>query len=307
MGDLTTTLHSVAHTSIVQECSFGMNGVDVVCTGSDSGELFIWDLSDYSHRQSTRIRSPILTLCVSEHEDEILCGCQDGTIRAFRLSRRANNTSPIWEIAAHRGKITALREMTQYIVSGGEDLHCRVWHRRTHELLTHFCVHRKPITDIQLDIDQPNIFHSGSEDRFVVTYDLKMNKPVVQHNSANSNITGLSQRKDCEKEVLTCGLDGRILFWDVDVADPVGCFHEQDVKFCCLAVSPDGRYVAAGSEDSFVFVFDLGRACKIQEESGGHSGRINSIAWSPDQKQIITTSEDTSVAVWNFFELNPPN
>jgi len=38
-----------------------------------------------------------------------------------------------------------------------------------------------------------------------VTYDVKLNKSVVQHVTPNSNITGLSQRKDCEREVLSCG------------------------------------------------------------------------------------------------------
>ena len=115
-------------------------------------------------------------------------------------------------------------------------------------------------------------------------------------------ITGLSQRRDCEREVLSCGLDGRILFWDIDVSDPVGCFHEPLVKFTCIAVSPDGRYVAAGSDHSWVYIFDLADSRKIQEQEG-HTGSITSIVWSPDQKQIITTSIDSSVAVWNFFQL----
>ena len=44
--------------------------------------------------------------------------------------------------------------------------------------------------------------------------------------------------------MLSCGLDGRILFWDIDVNEPVGCFHEADgCKFLCLSVSPGGQFI----------------------------------------------------------------
>jgi len=132
-----------------------------------------------------------------------------------------------------------------------------VWHRRTRELLSQFSVHRKPVTDIIIDNEEKHLFHSGSGDKFVVTYDMKQNKSTVQHSTPNSNITGLCQRKDCEREVLSCGTDGRILFWDIDVAEPVGCFHESSCKFLCIKVSPDGRYIACGSEEGFLYVFDL--------------------------------------------------
>lgn len=289
--------------SLVTGGSYGAKQCDVVCTVSDLGELFVWDLSDYSHLQSTKLRAAVTSLCVSEAEDEILVGTKDSFIKAFRLSRCGTDTAPIWDRAdAHRGAITAIAEREQYIVTGGEDFHCRVWHRRTREMLTQFCVHRKPVTSIILDLETPNLFHSSSEDKFIITYDIKKNTSIVQRTTPNSNVTGLSQRKDCERELLSCGLDGRILFWDIDVADPVGCFHEPTVKFTCLAVSPDGRYVAAGSTGGVVFIYDLSESRKTQEMEGGAGGDITSIRWAPDQKQLVTTSVDASVAVWNFFQ-----
>lgn len=131
--------------------------------------MFLWDLSDYSHLQSARIKAPMVSVCVSEEQDEILVGCADSFLRAFRLSRRCENTEPVWEVAnAHRGAITAVTEWTQFIVTGGEDAYCRVWHRKTRELLAQYCVHRKPISDIILDNEKPNLFHSSSEDKLIV-------------------------------------------------------------------------------------------------------------------------------------------
>lgn len=282
--------------------AFGKRDSEKMVTVSNGGEMFLWDLSDYSHLQSSRLKIPIACVCISEEEDEILVGCEDGFLRAYRLSRRAQSTSPVWEIPnAHRGCLTVVKEWSQYIVTGGVDCYCRVWHRTTKELLTQFCVHRRPVTSIILDNEHPHIFHSGSEDKFVVTYDVKLNKSIVQHATPNSNITGLCQRKDCEKEVISCGLDGRILFWDVDVAEPVGCFHEPGCKFLCCDLSPNGRYVAAGSDEGFFYIFDLAVSAKIAMHEG-HSGAVASVAWAPDMKQCISVGKDCSVAVWNFFD-----
>lgn len=70
--------------------------------------LLVFDEYD-AHRRIRRNRPqvPIICVCISEEENEILCGCDDGFIRTFQLSKRAQNTAPIWEVAsAHRG-ITA--------------------------------------------------------------------------------------------------------------------------------------------------------------------------------------------------------
>jgi len=69
-----------------------------------------------------------------------------------------------------------------------------------------------------------------------------------------------------------------------------------------LKVSPNGRYIAAGTEDGFLFVFDLASSALIQQHEG-HSGAVASVEWAPDQKQLVTVGKDASVCVWNFFEV----
>ncbi len=33
----------------------------------------------------------------------------------------------------------------------------------------------------------------------------------------------------------------------------------------------------------------------------GHSGAVTKLKWAPDEKQIISVSNDASVCVWNFY------
>jgi WD40 repeat protein len=66
----------------------------------------------------------------------------------------------------------------------------------------------------------------------------------------------MSQRKDNEYELVTCGQGAPIYFWDCDEARPVA---QIDYPYKCLSieVSPTGRLVAFGTETNEVFIYSL--------------------------------------------------
>jgi len=310
-SDLTATLQAATHTDEVTDVAFGASS-DVVCTASSAGEVHVLDLSEYMPITATSAKSAARSVTLTSGA-EILVGYDDGTVRAWprgqpATSGRGNRQAPLWEIQAHRGGVTAVRATQDFIVTGGNDCAVRFWHRATRELLATFSNHRKPVSDLHVDQSLPHVVHSGSEDKLVVAYDLKQNKPIIQHFTQHSNVTGLSQRRDREKEVVSCSLDGKILFWDVDYSEPTGCIDSPGptpdspaVRLRCVEVSPSGRYIAAGADDARLYIYDLA-SCSCIQECEGHAGGLTSVRWSPDQKQIVTAGRDGCVIVWNFFE-----
>jgi len=296
-SDLTATLQAVSHTGETTDVTFGASS-DVVCTASDTGEVFVLNLSDYMPITTTQQKSPCRTVVMSS-QGEILAGYDDGFLRAWGPKGDLQ-----WQLHVHRGGVTAVRESADFIVTGGHDSAVRFWHRNTRQLLSTFTNHRKPPAELLLDNMSREVVHSGSEDKLMVTYDLKKNKALVQHQTPTSAITGLSQRKDCEHEVCSASLDGRILFWDVDYADPTGCIESPSygIRLTCLEVSPSGRYIAAGTHDSRLFIYDL-KTCSCIQECEGHAQAVVKVRWSPDQKQLVSSSKDGCVIVWNFFEV----
>mmetsp|Transcript_30075 Transcript_30075/g.65597 ORF Transcript_30075/g.65597 Transcript_30075/m.65597 type:complete len:622 (+) Transcript_30075:180-2045(+) len=300
-SDLTATLQSVSHTKEVTDVAFGVAS-DVVATASEAGEIFLMDLSDYMPVATALSKSPVRSAVMSSTRPEILAGYDDGSLRAWSTQRAASEQ--LWQLQAHKDGVAVVRESQHYIVTGGQDFAVRFWHRSSRELLATFHNHKKPVCDLVIDNEKPYIAHSGSEDRLVVTYDLKQNKTLVQHSTPSSNVTGLSQRKDQEHEVVSCSLDGRILFWDVDYAEPTGCLAGPkgvSLKLRCCEVSPSGRYIATGTEDGNLYIYDL-VSCSCIQECGGHSGAVARVRWSPDQKQIVSAGKDGCVIIWNFFE-----
>lgn len=300
-SDLTATLQAGSHTGEVTDVAFG-NSSDVVCTCSDSGEVFLTDLSDYMPICSSFAKSPARSAIISS-AGELIAAYDDGFVRAWSSSRGPSKL--LWQVNGHRQGVTVVRESPNFIVTGGGDCAVRFWHRTSKELLSQFQNHRKPVADLAIDMDSPHIVHSGSEDKAVITYDLKQNKTLVQHVTHGSNITSLSQRKDRDKEIVSASLDGKLLFWDLDYPDPTGCIDSppgMTLRLRCCEVSPNGRYIATGTDDGRMYIFDL-VTCACIQECEGHCGGITQTRWSPDQKQIVSSAKDGCVIVWNFFEM----
>ena len=107
---------------------------------------------------------------------------------------------------------------------------------------------------------------------------------------------------DNELELITAGHGSPILFWDCDESQPVAQIP-YPYKVMTIKTSPTGKYLAFGTETNEVFAYSMEGANTFTflGKGLGHSGPVQKIAWSPDEKQIISVSADSSVSVWNFY------
>jgi COMPASS component SWD3 len=80
------------------------------------------------------------------------------------------------------------------------------------------------------------------------------------------------------KFILSANLDSKLRLWNV-VSGKCAKTYEghQNSKYCCTAafsVSSTGRYVVSGSENSFIFIWDL-QTKEIVQKLQGHTGSFN--------------------------------
>lgn len=271
-------------------------------TGTINGEIRIWDLTDYACISALKVPKAGAVLCIAMVDsDHILSGWQDGSIRCSD-----SNGKQLWYIpTAHRDGTTSIAAYVdnslQYFVTGGGDGAIRVWKYSNRELITQYTEHRKGVAKVLVDVKSPNIVHSVGGDCSVLSYDLKAGRRIICHIVNNGNMINMTQKKEAEYETITCDSLGRLLYWDIDIREPVMAVQDpsRSVIRCCQ-VSPSGRFLAFGGDDQILKILDS-VSHQIISLGQSHTGPILSLTWTPDEKQVITGGEDCCLSVWNFF------
>ncbi|KAI5283467.1 general transcription repressor, partial [Ascosphaera atra] len=69
-----------------------------------------------------------------------------------------------------------------------------------------------------------------------------------------------------------------------------------------VAISPDGRLVAAGSLDKSVRVFDTQSGCLVErlESPDGHKDSVYSVAFAPNGRDLVSGSLDKTIKLWEL-------
>lgn len=84
---------------------------------------------------------------------------------------------------------------------------------------------------------------------------------------------------------------------------------ETEGTITSVALSPDSRFVAAGSLDNSARVWSISSGTVVEnlEGSEAHTDAIYSVSFSPDGKYLVTGSLDKNVKMWQLRGPRPPS
>ncbi|OWK43987.1 protein kinase domain-containing protein [Fimbriiglobus ruber] len=86
--------------------------------------------------------------------------------------------------------------------------------------------------------------------------------------------------------------------WDVAGGNEVASWTDEKAM-CAIALSSDGRHVAAGHHDGAISLWDLTQNGRKERTWEGHSGRITRLRFMPDGKTLISSCSDGTIRRWN--------
>jgi len=75
--------------------------------------------------------------------------------------------------------------------------------------------------------------------------------------------------------------------------------HDSFAGVTSIVISPNGQYVAAGSMDAVVRVWDVSTG-QLVKRLRGHRGSVRSVAFTPDGRGLVSGSSDKTLKFWDL-------
>lgn len=274
---------------------------DLVVTSS-TGDVRVWNVR--LSQELLRIQVPNLdcfTAVVSPTGATLLSGWSDGKIRAFYPeSGKIKFVIP----DAHTENVLTLAVIDNdssspwRIVSGGSDGRVRIWKiSSSHQaLVTSMKEHRGPVNAIKVSKDRTQCI-SASADGCCIIWDLER---YVRLNALfESNVFRSVQIHPDESQMLTCGSNHKITYWDSADCQAIRVIDGGEGSMTSLEIENTGEFFVSGSADKLVKVWHYDDGVPIAVGSG-HSGQVNAIKISPDQKSIVSVGSNGEIIFWEM-------
>lgn len=217
------------------------------------------------------------------------------------VSKAATSTptvsSPLSELKGHRGAVgtVAFTDDGRSIVSTGDDGTLRIWSASTGSLLRTIPLDNGPASAVSLLGTRAL---TGHADGRVLLWDLdRGDKPTVfKRNEANIwavTFTGTPNRFAASSH------DWKVALWDAGTpTGPLHIFDGHESAAQAVAFAPKGRFLASGSADKTVKLWNL-ETLDLERTYRGHKDFVTAVTFAPDGKTLAAASLDGSIRLWS--------
>jgi WD40 repeat protein len=199
----------------------------------------------------------------------------------------------------------------QYLASGSDDGTVKLWAVATGECLYTYKGHTFSVNTIEFSPCGQTIASSSQDGsiRLWRVFPGSSNPEIQTLMGHNGRVWSIDFSPD-GSTLVSGGEDLTVRLWKVATGE---CFavweaHTGWVRF--VAFSPDGRSIATASYDRSIKIWDVTKIPDFSKKSGifaptclytliGHQQAVSSIAFSPDGRQLVSSSFDKTIKIWD--------
>jgi WD40 repeat protein len=226
----------------------------------------------------------------------LVTGGRDGTVRVWSTS----TGKALAKLAVDRAEVTsvAVDDEARLILAGSSDGKARLWDVTQNQVIGELGGHQGRVDSVALSL-AVGLAATGSEDRTVRLWDIATRAEKKTFGPHPGRVTAVAITPAGDRVVAGSGTSARV--WSVATGKlvfPPLIGHKHSVL--TVAVSADGRWLATGSRDRTILVYDLtaGKR-KHRFQLAGHADDVTSVAFTDDASRLISGSADGTVRLWD--------
>jgi WD40 repeat protein/transcriptional regulator with XRE-family HTH domain len=319
MWDITsgTCIHSLrGNTCLIKAIAYSPDG-HLLADATEEQTIHLWDVeNDHSLHTMRGHSNRIRAIAFSPDGRLLASGSEDETIRLWNVA--SGSCLHILRGHTHLVRGVAFSPDGKTLVSCSYDQTIRLWNSSTGQNYKTLHGHDGIIWTVAVSHDGTTIA-SGSDDTTIRLWDI--------HTGAFlSVLTGHSHRIWCvtfspdDTLIASTSDDGTIRIWDRATGrcirilggdipnvgtDPIPTDQKEDqiepeghsAWTRTISFSPDGQYLASGSHDQTVCIWEVASGqCRFQLV--GHSNVVWSVAFSPTEPIIASAGDDGTIRLW---------
>jgi WD40 repeat protein len=250
------------HTDRVYTVAFSPDGT-LAASGSQDSTVIIWNVADHS------------------------------IVHHLGAGNAAGHEVDVWNV-----KFTP--DGTK-LVSGDSFGYIFVWDVATGEIISDYpSIHEGHIEDIDFSQDGRLVL-TGSVDNFVKVWDLETGE-ILHEFRADSYVLGVRFLLD-EQSAVSADYSGKIIFWDFAQEERT---REITINSAIpirggLELLADSQTLIAGDDLGNIYFINLDSAFgEPFQIFRGHDAAIIRLALSPDESELVSTSFDQSLIIWDL-------
>ncbi len=272
-----------------------------IYTASTNKRVRRWD-ANLSPKQKiiNRLAGKPVSVAITPENRYVAVGFNSGLLQLYEFT----TFKLLWQQKqAHQKRITrlAFNSKGNLLVSASFDKTAKLWQIKQDNLIEQkvFYGHKRAIYSVSISPNDKYIATAGADGK-IGLFDMQGKAYFYKKAHEGKRIFAIAFNNK-STQLLSGGEDNYMRLWKLYDNKPLQSVNEKqwimDVNF-----SPNDKLIANVGQGHLINIYNTDTFKKIDTQLMGHTNSITRVIFSPENQQIITASQDSTVRVWDLSE-----